>query len=345
MELLQPIPEITVVSSAATQLVAPDVYFSPAYGAAEEAANAGEWVMFTAYEGRWAIPLHIRSENNITDAVSPYGYSGAYCHPSVSRVASERAWETVYELLRERQVVSVFLRQSPLLPTTLPPHGFQTITRDHATVLLQLQDEEELWTKMEGRCRTSIRKARKGGLQGRVRSVKPKDADASALGFRTLYEDTMRQVGASSRYFFPNEYYSTLFSRLSSNVLVSEVWDHDGDLLASGLFMLHNSTLHYHLSGSAAGAARLGANNLLIWQMAQWGLLAGVTSLHLGGGVETNDSLFKFKRSFGGQLLNFSTYGLIVDQEAFVDATGDTSHDVHPHDSAAFFPPFRRRIT
>lgn len=340
---MSPLPEIIAHSAASTHLDVPDVYFGAEYGAAEQAAGAGEWVMYSTHSGLWQVPLHIRNKDGVTDAASPYGYSGAYCHSSISRAESDRAWESLYDVLRQRGVVSIFLRQSPLLSTTLPHDKARTITKEHPTVLLALQDEEELWMGMAGRSRTSIRKALKLGLRGQVRPVEPKDADLTATGFRALYEETMTRVGASGRYFFPDEYYTTLFSRLASNMLVSEVEDADGRTVASALFMRHGSKLHYHLSGSSPDAARQGATNLLIWQAAQWGLLSGISELHLGGGVERDDSLFRFKRSFGGQLQTFSTYGLIVDPDKFVNAVRSASGSLcSPDENSQFFPPFRK---
>jgi lipid II:glycine glycyltransferase (peptidoglycan interpeptide bridge formation enzyme) len=152
----------------------------------------------------------------------------------------------------------------------------------------------------------------------------------------------MTRVGASARYFFPDEYYTTLSTRLASNLLVSEVEDCDGRKVASALFMRHDSSMHYHLSGATNDAARQGATNLVVWQAAQWGLHSGASSLHLGGGVQRDDSLFKFKRSFGGKLLAFSTYGLIVDPEAFAKAVRDAGMEPNSdHSDQHFFPPFR----
>lgn len=301
----------------------PDVYFSEGYGRAEESAGAGEWLRIEALGGRWLMPLHIRRQDGVVDAISPYGYSGIYAAPELDADACEVAWSEAAAALGEMDVVTVFLRQSPFYSPPLPRHSVR-MNRPHATVCVPLQSKDAVWGGMAGRCRTSCRKAEKLGMTATVRVASTQDLGPDSA-FRRLYESAMRRREAAPRYFFADAYYQRLQEGLVDNLMLAEVYDHAGCVVASTLLMRHGTRLHYHLSGSAPEAGSLGATNYLLWVSAQWGCDNSLTEFHLGGGVTDQDSLFRFKRSFGGTLLDFSTHGITLDPEGFNTAVARRS--------------------
>ena len=97
--------------------------------------------------------------------------------------------------------------------------------------------------------------------------------------------------------------------------------DHRGAVVSADLLMRHGSRLHGHLSGSNRDDARMGSNNLMIWTATQFAIDQGISQFHLGGGVDPGDSLFKFKRSFGGRELKYAVSGLIIDRELYTHHT------------------------
>ena len=56
--------------------------------------------------------------------------------------------------------------------------------------------------------------------------------------------------------------------------------------------------MHYHLSGSLSAYRNLGATNYLLYEAATWAAKHHIPSLHLGGGVGIEDSLYNFKKQF-----------------------------------------------
>ncbi|MDO9497357.1 MAG: GNAT family N-acetyltransferase [Nocardioides sp.] len=322
---------------------APDVYFSEGYGRAEEAAGAGEWLRLEAHEGRWQMPVHIRREGGFVDAVSPYGYSGIYAAPGLDADSCATAWEGVAATLRQMGVLSLFLRQSPFYSPELPPQAVR-LNQPHPTVCIPVGSEDDVWKGMAGRCRTSCRKAEKLGVTGAVRAATAQDLRPSSA-FRRLYEGAMLRREATQRYFFPDAYYERLKEALQGNLLLAEARDQSGDVVASTLLLRHGRRLHYHLSGSDPAAGRLGATNLLLWEAARWACSNSLDEFHLGGGVTDRDSLFRFKESFGGTLLDYSTHGITLDPVGFRDAVVRRSHELErPFDSVLndpYYPQFR----
>jgi Acetyltransferase (GNAT) domain len=295
----------------------PDVYFTPGYGRAAVVSEPGEWVLLEALDGAWQVPLIVRRLIDGThDAISPYGYSGVYASPSLSSVQIHEAWSATVTRLRELGVISVLLRHSPLVPQAPHLPGQQSIVSGHPTRLLDLTDAESAWIGMEGRCRTSIRKATKNGYTGDIRPAS-NQVLAPGSDFRRLYEQTMQRLDAAPLYTFSDDYYTELRDGLGSNLLITEVRDPEGAPVSSALFMRHAHLLHYHLSGSSLDDARMGSNNLMLWTATQFAIDQGLRQFHLGGGVEPRDGLFRFKQTFGGRELEYGISGLIIDAQQY----------------------------
>jgi serine/alanine adding enzyme len=331
-------------SFRAAGLVPPDVYFAPGYGRAEEANGAGDWFSLVAYDGLWQLPLHLRSSSDGTDAVSPYGYSGVYASSRLTAADRRSAWSRARSELRARGVLSVFLRQSPLIPHPFDTAPGEVVVSSHSTVMVATINEDSAWRAMEGRSRTSIRKADRSGFSSVVRPAAPEDL-VSGGAFRNLYEGAMRRRTAAERYFFNDAYYAALRDALGSDLLIGITTDSGGRAVAAALFMRHADLLHYHLAGSEPEAGRVGATNQLIWRAIEWASEHGVTGCHLGGGVSNYDSLFKFKRSFGGEVLSFDAFGVVVDDAAYRVAVESRAAKLNMSVSALleinYFPRFR----
>lgn len=326
-------------------LPSPDVYFLPGYGRAARTTDPGDWVLLEAFDGAWQVPLIVRTlVDGTKDAISPYGYSGVYASASLSPAQTQQAWSCTLSGLRELGVISVLLRHSPLVPQAPHPPGRQSIVSGHPTVVLEAIDADSAWNAMEGNCRTKIRKAQKNGYTAEVRNAERRDL-ARGGDFRRLYDTTMQRLDAAPLYFFGDDYYTELFDGLSSNLFLAQVRDQNGVVVSADLLMRHGERLHGHLSGSNRDDARMGSNNLMIWSATQFAIDQGLRQFHLGGGVGPGDSLFKFKRSFGGRGLEYAVSGLVIDAEAYrvnVDSRAKECHTTSDELLAShYFPAYR----
>ena len=327
----------------------PDVYFLSGYGRASAIADDGEWALLEAFDGAWQVPLIVRSlVDGGKDADSPYGYSGVYASPSLSSAQIQQAWSATVDCLRELGVISVLLRHSPLVPQAPDLPGLRSVISGHPTIVLEPADSDSAWSDMESCCRNQIRKALKNGYFGDVRRAADQDL-APGSDFRRLYEQTMQRCDATSWYFFDDGYYRELLDGLGSNLLIVEVRDSVGVVASSTLLMRHGQRLHYHLTGSNVDDARMGANNLMLWTATRFAVAQGLSQFHLGGGVDSRDSLFRFKRKFGGRELEYRVSGLIIDHELYQAQTqnrakecGITTDTVL---ASNYFPAYRAGTT
>jgi hypothetical protein len=298
----------------------PDVYFTPGYGASAALMERGEWE-FAHCEEKIMLPYVRRCVDVDTcDAVSPYGYSGVYVSPDCPPDDVARFWLRILEWWRERGIVTMFLRFSPMDRASLAAVsklGSIDLVRRGDTILIPVGSRaESLWSGLESRARNTIRKAERAGLAGRMRLARDGDL-ASGSPFRTLYEATMRRVGSAPMYFFDDDYYAALARGVGPGLRIAEVHGAGGAVEASALVLTHGDRVHYHLAASTPDGARQGANNLLIWTILTWADEHGKRLVHLGGGVSTGDSLFTFKRSFGGQRAEFWTGAVVVDPDRY----------------------------
>lgn len=324
------------------------VYQSRSYGEATASTIDARWDVIGDTEGRWRIPMCISEtpDGQYQDAVSPYGYPGILADSSMSDAEVAEAWSQTVDALRDRNVVSLFLRFAPYrdgIETRRDLAGL-TVTELSETVLVDLSEESDMWEGMQGRSRTAVRKAQREGLRARIVQDTPLSLREGS-GFRHVYETAMRRVGASAAHFHGDEYYSRLDRATDVDLHLIEVTDREGEVVAATLLLIDQEAVHYHLSGALIPAARNGANNLMLWTAMCWAAARGHRRFHLGGGTSRGDGLFKFKASFGGTARSFNVGKLIASPEAY-----DLLVDAHSRHlgvpgaalkDSSFFPAYR----
>lgn len=308
-----------------------------------------EFFLFEACEGKFLIPLIFRPlENGWWDAISSYGYSGVYASPELTEKELRDAWNKFLIVLEERRIVSVFFRQNNLISNSQLKQqcypGLDLVEVSKTYLINLFNDNSLMWSQMEGRSRTSIRKAEKAELQF---EIEPLNLDASQKFnmFQKLYFETMDRRSADKFYRFDDEYFLSLSKLISPKTFIASVNDKHGDALSSCLVLADDEMLHYHLSGSSRAAGQIGANNLLIWGIQQWGARFGYKSLHLGGGVKSGDSLSKFKKQFGGSEIPYFVGKVIANSEQYSSLSKKNAEklqvDSQILENIGFFPIYR----
>lgn len=340
---------MTITLSSHGAVSTPSVYFGEVYGLANARESGGRWVTVAETDGSWQVPLIIREvAEAVTDAATPYGYGGVHDARMRSGNDLSLAWEQTRAALADAGAISVFFRFAPFLDSANPAafdgvEGLE-IRQVNETVSIPVGDADAVWSQMQGRARTAVRKATTHGYTAAVVEASDALADPSHP-FRQLYTTTMNRIGARSSYYFSDEYYRALADGLASGLRLAVVTGPDGEAAAAALILCDRDIAHYHLSGSDPRAARDGANNLLIWTILEWAGESGFQSVHLGGGVTRGDNLARFKESFGGERLPFSVGRWVLEQHSYdarvaarAEELGCTVAALH---AADFFPAYR----
>ena len=201
---------------------------------------------------------------------------------------------------------------------------------------MKLDNPEQIWNDMEGRCRTSIRKALNNNLV--VRSGFSREMFDE---FKKIYLETMKRDDADEYYYFNEKFFDSIYENLGGFAKVFTVYLNDIPI-SSSIVMFNGTSAHYHLSGTLSEYMKFGANNLVLYRIALELCENGCKTFHLGGGYGGDSSpLLKFKRSFNKfgdldfyiakKIYNQKMYDyLCAEKDVVVDST--------------FFPAYRKDV-
>lgn len=344
-----------------------DVYHLPGYvelAAGDEggcavafwAEHDGDTMLVPLLERR--IPEPLNSDMSLSDATSPYGYPAVLLTPGADL---PRFLAAMSDAAVERGLVTAFLRLHPLLGLTAS--DFSGLRRSDSglklderivqvehgqTVFVDLTlDEAAQWSQVRSRLRSQIRKLDRDGFGVTWN-------DWSRYGeFLSIYEQTMRQVGASGRYFFGADYFYGLKAALGDRLHlgVVEAPGGSGEMAAAAVYTEVNGLVEYHLGGTSDAWRRAGPSRLLFDSARRFfGVEGGRVggrgnrALHLGGGLGGGeDSLFRFKAGFSKCRARFTTLRWVFDTEAN-DRIESVWRKVHATDTFEpdFFPRYRQ---
>lgn len=172
----------------------------------------------------------------------------------------------------------------------------------------------------------------------RVSSLKHSDRDRISHGwdaslFSDKYQASMIAKGASGRWRFTTGDFADLKSNLGERVQMIRGGDQVA-LHAHSIFLMGTgATAYYYLSCRD----EKGHADRLITEAALMARYAGQAYLHLGGGLKDDDSLDKFKRSFGGQRRPVYSVRRIYDDATYAGLSSPLAR------STTFFPAYRSR--
>jgi lipid II:glycine glycyltransferase (peptidoglycan interpeptide bridge formation enzyme) len=150
----------------------------------------------------------------------------------------------------------------------------------------------------------------------------------------------MKRKSASNFYFFDEDYFMRLFDDLSHRIWLART-HYRGETGAFGLFLRHERFIHYHLGCSDHELRSFCPTNLLLYETALLAKKRGKQYFHLGGGLQHNFGLYRFKKSFSDKTADFYLGQVIFDQAAYdrlVEIRASASRKKIQDD---FFPAYR----
>jgi sugar O-acyltransferase (sialic acid O-acetyltransferase NeuD family) len=333
-----------------------DVYHLPEYVEVAAQHEGGEPAAVVITDGRntLMLPLVIRpmaiagcsSVPDCFDAVSPYGYPHPLIIPSNAPPGEAFARAAFSELsvaLRERRIVTAFVRLHPLLPFPLAEgRAVGPIVEHGQTVAIEL--ERNPAAIIAGMRENHIRWIRKGQEAGHGFCLV--DSPADIADFVDIYTENMAHVDAAAYYFFSLEYFEALVQRLSGRVFLAFL-EIEGQRACGMILSEVSGIVEYHLGGTRTSFRSQSPMVLLTYKVACWAQERGDRIFHLGGGVGgCTDSLFRFKAGFSSLRYPYRTWRIIADAEAYGELTHEWEEEAGaPADSpTGFFPAYRKPL-
>lgn len=276
-----------------------DIYYSYDYGNLFAKEETGE-LLAAYYEddlSKVFYPFIKRNvewnEEKIFDIVSPYGYGGLLLEGSCNSI--EPFYRYFGNFCRENNIITETIRFHPITNNHLHCKEIMDIAYIRKTsavdLTLPLDEIRKYYSPMN---KKNIKKAKSRGLYCFLAENTPQNINT----FIELYRETMDRNHAENYYYFSDKYFFEQMkkTKICESFLLFVQYD---DQIIAGVMVLKGPRYsHYHLGASKTAYLHLKPNNLIFDFMVEFCKSRGSILLHLGGGCQENDGLFKFKASF-----------------------------------------------
>lgn len=229
----------------------------------------------------------------IYDIVTPYGYGGPLLEGSEQSIRS--FYDCFTDYCNENNIITETIRFHPIIRNYEVCKNIMDVAYIRKTtavdLTLSIEEIREHYSVMNKR---NLTRARKGGLfcflaENTVENIRQ---------FIGLYQETMNRNEADGFYYFTEDYFFQQMESTSISDSYLLFAKYKSEIVAGVLVMKGLHFSHYHLGASKTSYLHLKPNNLLFDFMIEFCQSKGSTLLHLGGGYQENDGLFKFKSSF-----------------------------------------------
>lgn len=279
------------------------------------------------------------SEEGRRDAVTPYGYGGAFAWGTPPPDA-RTFWSAAEAWLRDVHVVTSFARLSLFPEELLAFHGEVSEMMPNVVRRLDL-DSDALWKDYAHKVRKNVSADRRAGLSFEV------DPDGRRLEeFLSIYESTMDRRNAADGFYFPREFFETIVREMPGSFLFAHVLD-GGRVVSTELVLRSAHRLYSFLGGTLADAFEKRPNDLLKHEVAEWGRANGMSSYVLGGGYGGPDGIFRYKLAFapngevpfrvGRLVLDGAANDELIERRRAYEAARGASWSPNP----TYFPAYR----
>ncbi len=330
-----------------------DVYFTPEYlkiyndnynKHIDENFCGKPILLFFGNKNEFILLSLIKREINLNgkkyyDLISPYGYSGPLSKFGKNKEKLLEYFKLEYSsLCKKKRIVTSFIRFHPLIENHKIYSRLYKLKKQNKTVYVDLT-QEHILMELNKKTRNLIRKAIKKNVK--IRFSKDKK---DLKNFTKLYLSTMKKNKANLKYLFPIKFFENHLKFLKNKISII-IAEHNGQMISAALFIQMDKFINYHFAGSDKTYLNLSPNNLIIWEAIKMGKKNKNKFLHLGGGLNDGDSLFKFKKSFSKLRRRLYTANIIHDNKTYKrlcalrdSVDGNNKSKVNDN----FFPYYRR---
>lgn len=331
-----------------------DVYHTPRYVEfAARRQEIGTPVAFLAEEDgqRFFVPLIVRRiPDALTTAAGPTfdatcsrGYPGALIQAGPGRDGDDfvdRAMEIFHDRLRERSIVSAFVRLHPLL---LPPRsqlsrGGNVVDHGESVSIDLTLSADEMKAQTRSNHRRDIGRAKRQGLVARI------DEDWQRFDdFVDIYTRSMIRLGADDSWRLSHQYLGDLRDSLGGQVHLC-VAETGTELAAAAILTEVDGIVEYHLAGTADAYVADSPSKLVVDFVREWAKDRANRVFHLAGSVRSGDSLSHFKAGFSPLRHPVASWRVVSDAVAYAGlmAHWESSPGTAVPGSDDHFPAYRR---
>jgi hypothetical protein len=315
-----------------------EVWAHPGYAALyQDDATQALCAAWRADNGCVLFPFLLRDlraepfEVDAADTITPYGYGGPFFWGADREAVAGAFWPAFDAWAEERTVVSEFVRLALFENELLPYPGERE--QMLVNVVRDLEpDVDTLWMDVDHKVRKNVKKARRSGVR-----VEFDTQGQRLVDFLRLYEHTLDRRDAPGRYRFSRAFFEAIHARLRGQFVYVHAL-HDERVVSSELALVSEESIYSFLGGTSSDAYELRPNDLLKYELILWGKAAGKGRFVLGGGYESGDGIFRYKRSFAPHgLVPFFVGRRVLEPELYRVLTESVGNPRDP----GYFPSYR----
>lgn len=250
-------------------------------------------------------------DTGFNDISSVYGFSGPLSSTD-DRAFLNEAWEVFDQWSNENRIICEFIRFSVYSQNQHFAHPACDVLPNRP-ISVSLLDDGSYFESLPAKTRNMIRRAQKEGLEAKM--LEPRQGMSA---FRELYQRTMQRNNASGFFDYTDEYYEGLLSLPRGELTLHGVFS-GTQMVAAAIGLIYQKFGFYHLGASEHSVSRIGAGNLVIYDMVQTAARNGVRYFNVGGGRTTtqDDALFAFKRSNGNDVDQFYIGKRVINRSVY----------------------------
>ena len=169
------------------------------------------------------------------------------------------------------------------------------------------KSEEEILSDMHSKTRYNIGLAERRGVKVEIIS---QNFDKYFADFYKLLEETAERDNFNLH---PKNYYENIFNILDSDSAFLAIAKYNGKILAINLILIFGNMAYFTHGGSSGEHKNLMASHLAHWKAIKETKNRGFKFYNFGAVGERFLGISRFKKSFGGELLEYSdSYDLIL---------------------------------
>lgn len=287
----------------------PDIYFLPKWCKLHEAKDNGQAGGFSFENQNGAVYYpFVKRSIDITidgkayfDLITPYGFNGPIilqCHENKREQLVNDWFDSFLAYCKNNNIIAEYVRFNPWCQNHADFKNFYELIYNKYTFAVNLENDffaEEFTTK----CRNQIRKSIKNGVKIEF------DFTGETLGeFYCIYQKTIERRKIKEYYQHSFDFLKNTFETLKNNIFIINA-KFNNQYISAGIFCHYGDYLHYRYSANDSDFFYLSANSNIIYEACKWGENQGKKQLHLGGGTNEDDSLFRFKKNFTSNTYDF----------------------------------------
>lgn len=270
--------------------------------------------LFFAQNGKILYPLikrHIPFRKDKYDVISVYGYGGPNVSGSVNQAEWKEFWRQINEWYMDNDVVTEVVKFNLFDNDKCMYPG--TIERVMNNIVCDVDGSfEECVSKFDRKVRKNVRKAERNDLRIEIQ----RNGD-NLKEFLKIYYGTMQRREADEKFYFTEDFFETLHSKMEKNFCYFYVYK-DDRVISAELVLLSDKCMYSYLGGTDQEYFDMRPNDFLKYHIIKWGNEHLKKYFVLGGGHGCEDGIYNYKKSFapdgqrmfcvGTKIINLSDY-------------------------------------